>query len=338
MPSFTIFVSVASYRDPVCSDTIQSLFSQASDPSRIFVGVCEQNHKDHAKEESCNGSMYPNVRTISIPHYEAAGPTKARWLCSTLYQGEDFYCQIDSHTKFVKDWDRLAIDEWTSLNEKVPKPVLSTYPRAIEEAGKEGLLEVPVICEAFFNPRGILSFKGAELLTRKEPTRSYFVAGGFFFVKGSFLEEIPYDPYLPFLFVGEEILHSARFFTHGYDVFAPSKNLVFHEYTRAEKPKIWSDRAYKDDDAVQKVQWYMKLQQDRPPPALMINNDQYGLGTTRTIEQFYEAIGVDVTHRHVGKNVCHGTTIKRKEESKVHHLFFLSAMVLLVVLAFKYKA
>ena len=28
------------------------------------------------------------------------------------------------------------------------------------------------------------------------------------------------------MFVGEEILHSARVWTHGYDIFAPDENLV----------------------------------------------------------------------------------------------------------------
>ena len=34
------------------------------------------------------------------------------------------------------------------------------------------------------------------------------------------------DPNLSMMFVGEEILHSARVWTHGYDIFAPDENLV----------------------------------------------------------------------------------------------------------------
>ena len=34
------------------------------------------------------------------------------------------------------------------------------------------------------------------------------------------------DPNLDMMFVGEEILHSARMWTHGYDIFSPDENLV----------------------------------------------------------------------------------------------------------------
>ena len=33
------------------------------------------------------------------------------------------------------------------------------------------------------------------------------------------------------MFVGEEILHSARMWTHGYDIFSPDENLVSTQRT-----------------------------------------------------------------------------------------------------------
>lgn len=38
--------------------------------------------------------------------------------------------------------------------------------------------------------------------------------------------EMPIDPHLPYLFDGDEILFSVRLFTHGWDIYTPTKNVV----------------------------------------------------------------------------------------------------------------
>ncbi len=40
----TIFVSIASYRDSVCSTTVESLYSMADNPQNVYVGLCQQNN------------------------------------------------------------------------------------------------------------------------------------------------------------------------------------------------------------------------------------------------------------------------------------------------------
>ena len=39
--------------------------------------------------------------------------------------------------------------------------------------------------------------------------------------------------------MGEEIIMSARFWTHGYDIFSPTTSVVGHIYVRRHKPKFW---------------------------------------------------------------------------------------------------
>ena len=41
---------------------------------------------------------------------KAKGPTYARYWCSTLWEGEEFFLQIDSHTHFIKGWDTELIN------------------------------------------------------------------------------------------------------------------------------------------------------------------------------------------------------------------------------------
>lgn len=46
------------------------------------------------------------------------------------------------------------------------------------------------------------------------------------------------------LFSGEEILYTARLWTSGYDLFAPTFNAVFHQYSGSSstRPKFWEVR------------------------------------------------------------------------------------------------
>ena len=59
-----------------------------------------------------------------------------------------------------------------------------------------------------------------------------FWAAGFSFSRGHFAMNVPYDPYLPMVFMGEEISMGVRAFTHGYDVYSPEKNICFHTYVQ----------------------------------------------------------------------------------------------------------
>ena len=45
--------------------------------------------------------------------------------------------------------------------------------------------------------------------------RAPFIAAGYFFAPGRFVEEVRYDPLLPWVFMGEEIAHTARAWTSG---------------------------------------------------------------------------------------------------------------------------
>ena len=66
-----------------------------------------------------------------------------------------------------------------------------------------------------------------------------FVAAGFLFAPATFLHEVPFDPFLPYIFMGEEISMSARLWTSGYDIFSPTVNVLNHYYVRRHYPKFW---------------------------------------------------------------------------------------------------
>lgn len=312
-----IFVSIASYRDEVCSTTLTSLYKMAENPSKIIVGICQQNKKDDKDclENSITEDIAQykkNVRIIRIPEYEAKGPTWARYLCSTLWGGEEYYLQIDSHTRFVKNWDTKCINMIHTIKKMglSQKPVISHYPKDYDSFDTHTELnknEVPRMCKSFFNERGMLSFMGAEVLpTSNIPYTTPYLASGMFFCEAYFLDELPYDPNLPYLFVGEEILHSIRFYTFGWDIFTPTENVVFHEYVRASKPKVWTDNNYSDEHAFNKVKKYLNMVDDSVGirEDVSVNMDKYGLGKTRSLQDYYKFAGVDMDKKRVTTNFC----------------------------------
>jgi len=321
----SIFVSIASYRDPVCNSTLKSLLENAAEPNKVFVGICQQN--DNKEDQDCleNYENNKNIRIIRIPHYEAKGPTYARYLCSTLCDGEEYFFQIDSHTKFVKNWDKKCKDMINEIKNKglSDKPVLSHYPKEIkdydkyDQNSKKHTESVPRMCKSFFNNRDMISFMGAEILnTNGEYYQTPYVAGGMMFCESYFLDELPYDPDLPYLFVGEEILHSIRFYTNGWDIFTPKENIVFHEYTRSDKPKIWTDQKYSDKDAFEKVKYYIGLYNNdsKISKNLKTNINHYGLGSKRSLNDFYKYAGIIKNNKLVKKNFCKSKNIATKED------------------------
>lgn len=286
----TIFVSVASYRDGMCSKTIKNLFENADKPARVFVGVCEQNDSASPEEACVPAALPAHVRRITIPHLEAKGPTYARYLCSTLYMGETWFCQIDSHTRFAKGWDTMAINNARACPSK--KPILTHYPRRIEEYGAKDR-SVPVLCKSKFDGHGVPTFESIIMEPPKDgvPRAVPFVSGGFVFMPGTAVHEVPFDPDLPHLFQGEEILHSARLWTAGYDFFTPLDNIVFHEYERKGKPKFWEDVKEfhaSQDETLRKVRRLLGLEQ---PPLV---GYPYAMGQARSLEDYWKFAGIDI--------------------------------------------
>jgi SM-20-related protein len=93
-PNGSLFVSVASYRDPDLSHTLTSVFQNAAHPDRIVVGLCVQDEVGDPPP-TLPPAFSPNVRVVRIPAREAKGPCLARSLAQGLFAGEMFYLQID---------------------------------------------------------------------------------------------------------------------------------------------------------------------------------------------------------------------------------------------------
>lgn len=290
-----IFVSIASYRDKLCADTIKSLYNNAKYPNNIYLGICQQNKID---DEDCLKNLdidKNNIKIIRLSYNDAKGPTYARYLCSKLWDGEEYFLQIDSHTKFIKNWDIKCILSIKNLKNISNKPVLSHYPRNFDDYNNYNDVEkykVSYIKHFYYNKHNIIKYDGARIFnTYNTFIKTPFIIGCMLFAESTFLKDIQYDPTLKYLFTGEEILHSLRFFTHGYDVYIPNQNILFHYYIRNDNPKLWDDLKYykKKLITINKIKHVLNSKTNDNANKILGN---YGLGYNRSINDFYKYLNI----------------------------------------------
>eukprot|EP00877_Chromochloris_zofingiensis_P011241 jgi/Chrzof1/6370/Cz18g06030.t1 len=291
-----------SYRDAECKNTLVELFRKAEHPQRIFVGSTEQ------RANATEGCIPPNfahekqVRLVNLPLTVQEGHTYSRYICSQLYAGEDYFMQIDAHSKFKPHWDTRYIDMLHRCPSK--RPLLTHYPFDYDQFDVNQTL-VPIMCTGKFNDRGMFAFNTQVLPASKMGLGPVpFVAGGFIFTLGRILRDVPYDPNLPFLWEGEEFLYSARWWTHGYDFFTPDANIIFHQYNHNKlgRASVWSDAPnwYKRMMGSEAKYYYlfgMKPVPQNSSYELKQELMKYGMGKQRTLQQYLNFSGVDVHNK-----------------------------------------
>lgn len=273
----TIFVSVASYRDSECTNTLRDMYEKAEFPEKVFVGLVEQN-KHHDKP--CT-FRHDNVRRLGLRYNQARGPCYARYLASCLYRGESFFFQIDSHTKFDHGWDVELI---RMIREMPSNAVISNYPVSWEDRGNPKVPHFPTVRRHgpyyAFNP---VYTQNMHIKHEKHLGSS----GCMLFMRGHVVKRVPFDPELDWVFDGEEFLYSARLYTHGYDFYRPTKNVVYHFFGRQNCPKFWNDLGdfRRRADPVQTVHDRML----KPP-------DRY-FGTERTLKSYTDLLESKVVEK-----------------------------------------
>lgn len=233
----TIFIAIAAYRDADLARTVADCVAKARWPEELRFGICWQYAPDDLAPPDVGVAK---LRQIDVPWKKSQGACWARDQALSLYQGEDFLFQIDSHHRFVEHWDAILLSQIEASGET--KPLLTAYAQAFDPSGKlptAGLPTMMLLKE--FTEQGIPTFAQAA---RPEwrggpPRRARFLSGHFIFTLGRFVQDVPYDPDL--YFIGEEISMAVRAFTHGYSLLHPSEHVMWHEYSRKQRIMHWDD-------------------------------------------------------------------------------------------------
>lgn len=284
-------------------------------------------------EEFCTHEKYKHfcdngqVRVIYLHDTDALGPQTARFYASKLWGGETYFMQMDSHLEFAPEWDQYYIDE-VRASKNYPKSILSAYPPGFKEydGGYKGGTRGERLCGAHFSTSGveyhILRIEQLGLTPRnaKYPTQIPYIAAGFFFAHSSFLKDVPFDPYAPWCFMGEEIALSIRAWTNGWNIYAPRKNVIAHQYRpgRLGLPKFWesvgrdTDRGSLNTRLQRHVIRRVKHMLSYPTETRelitkegdgisLYNYNHYTLGHERKLEDYLQLTKINPTKLETGK-------------------------------------
>jgi glycosyltransferase involved in cell wall biosynthesis len=285
----TIFVQIASYRDPQLIPTIDDMLDNAKYPENLRIGICHQYHPDDEFSNITKYRLDDRFRIIDVLYSNSKGACWARNQIQQVYSSETYTLQIDSHMRFEENWDETLIEMITQLQEKgFDKPLLTGYVSSFNPNNDpEGRVREPWRM-AFdrFIPEGAVFFLPETIPNWREltePVPARFYSAHFAFTLGQFSVEVQHDP--EFYFHGEEISIGVRAYTHGYDLFHPHKVVIWHEYTREGRTKQWDD----DKDWVNKNNLAHKKNRQlfgMDGENVELDFGKYGFGTERTLREY----------------------------------------------------
>jgi hypothetical protein len=287
----SIFVQIAAYRDPELLPTLRDAIEKAKHPDNLVFSICWQHNPEDKWD---NLDPYKNdsrFKIIDVFYKDSKGCCWARNLLQQQYAGEKYTLQLDSHHRFVQDWDEMCINMVDSLKAKgYKKPLLTAYLNNYDPTNDPGARPTGVLQLDFnrFSPEGILhthpnTLEGSENMAL--PALARFFSAHFCFTTGEFAKDVQHDPQL--YFHGEEISLAVRAWTHGYDLFHPNRIIAFHEYGRNKKPRHWADNPHSDEIPYRRVRELFGVWMDSPK-----DMTPYGLGTERTLDAYERFAGV----------------------------------------------
>ena len=98
----SIFISIASYQDPLLVSTIFGAYNNAKNKAELIFSICDQSDDPINIDDL---DFADQVRYEHVNPVFSRGPCWARHRAQTFYQEEDYFLQIDSHTQFLPNWD-----------------------------------------------------------------------------------------------------------------------------------------------------------------------------------------------------------------------------------------
>lgn len=282
MESKLIFVSIASYKDPLLKATLSDLYTNADNPNQIRTVVFNQTdysqHTDHLIYDSNR-----DIEVISIDYKNSKGVSWIRHKIQTYIENEKYYLQIDAHMQFAKGWDTKLINWLNKCNSD--KPIISFYPPAFDlEKGKhESSIiknEPRALNKKAVTSQGIgLGLEACALENGDNyPIPGTTYAAGFVFSSIDFPKEVPYDPELYWNY--EETDQTLRAFSNGWTFFGTPEPIIWHKYNIETSPihfkesKNGGERENHSDNHAEHKYFSGKY------------DGAYKLGSNRTLKEF----------------------------------------------------
>lgn len=310
-----IFVQIASYRDPELISTIKDCLNKAKYPENLTFGICWQHSEEDEWDDLSEYINDDRFKILDTEWNKSRGLCWARSEIQKLWNDEEYTLQLDSHHRFLENWDEELINMMNMVDSK--KPIITSYAGMYNPKTNEKLNIDPYkMVASNFTSQGTILFRPHSIenwqnLTKPIPAR--FVSGHFFFTIGQHCQEYKYDPNI--YFAGDEISLSIRSYTLGYDLYHPHKTVVWHEYTREGRTKHWTD--FTTENAQTKTietPWHIMDSDSKKRLRHMLQEEdsgidlgEYGLGSERTHKEYEIYSGINFRTRSIHHETLKGT-------------------------------
>ena len=316
----------------MCRDTVDSLFTRAANPLKVHIAVVEQHspdvrscyppHLDQCQlKDNC---LSDNLRIRRVPTKDSRGHAFGRYAARLMYHGEEFVLIARSNQVFAPRWDALLLAEHEALRASVAKPIITQRPvlrKSAEEANSTltGSGPATVLCSAAFAANEAIPSLSPVIVEPAPavPTLMPWASTELMFANASLLRDVPNDPHLAYVEHGDDVLFSARLWTHGWDMYAPTTDIA----ATVESP---SDVTFKKDhgesahigatQSFERVQYLVEAKKEgsnenavddaTTATHVIIEADVYGMGDVRPLDEFWHFAAIDMKQRKVLKSWC----------------------------------
>jgi hypothetical protein len=310
----TIFITIPSYEDSDLLPTIQDAIAKAANPESLYFAIALQYKKIPLPDLS---EYYdnPNFSFISYDVDTRPGVNQVRHNLLKFYNGQDYYMMIDSHTRFMQDWDRVIIDDYKNLQSKEHNKIafsrhMDAMPGEMCICNTEEYNRVGFCHGHDRIPRWQLGHAGNgdidiltlhsiidvvidESLTNQDFAKTHYVSCSFLFVDAVYIDEVGILDNLSYL--GEEPSQGIRAFYAGWDVYAPMKTAYIQHNSSRYDMELYG----KESGTFQKMyatsnDYYNNDANQQSLINLYINNTgEYRIkNPSRTPKDFFTAVGL----------------------------------------------
>ncbi|CAK4691730.1 hypothetical protein LEN26_014455 [Aphanomyces euteiches] len=311
---FDIFVGLSVFRDGIrCGYTVFTGFKRAAHADRLYFGIVDQVSDGDPRciDEYCKLAKveWPNeeckyksqVRVDERKASDSRGPTLARHYQQKLVGNQEFCLQLDAHSVFTNGWDLGLVEDWKTTQNEMG--VLTTYLHDLHnfinpDGSNNPPNHLPHICQTMRGGNTLVRSIGADLILQpKHPQMSALWGAGLSFSKCHAERRVLIDNHNHWVFDGEEFLRASHLWTHGYDLYSPSKvgAVVYHNYTsvpaRFEHIQVDQEQKKREEEMGRnRFKFAVKI----PFKGLLDGEelDKYPWGTARTLDQYLNFSGV----------------------------------------------
>jgi hypothetical protein len=303
--SSKIYVSIASYRDPLLNSTIKSLYVNANKPENITVGCFIQSYEQDRELETPINQPLNEIINWKNVSYQVVNPgsifsiTECRNNALQFLSDDATYVlQVDSHTRFHKDWDLSLLNYIKDLPEK---SAISTYLPGWQPlpTGEE----LVKINNGFFEPN-FTTFSKNSLINTREITpenvpiesdskflyKSWYLAAHFIFARKELFKCINKQDWV--MFWGEELVNSLSAASEGWEVYLPYTPPLAHMYPQDVEYYLPLNKLFKDFPE----EWHRNTVKTTENILNMLNNV--------TERQGFNQSGLDKVNSHLGYDLA----------------------------------